>query len=129
MDNLQLNGIEIDVVVGISSNDGDVGQVGDTDVIYTKEIQITDFSTKETSTLPTEIDKNKIGITLYYRGQTLNTLANEFGDAIFATENPTKAYKDEKNKVEYLKRGSTKFSSAYEYYIIKKSIKPNPQDY
>lgn len=85
-----------------------------------------------------------IEITLYEKaflgGTGLSTLANEFGDAIFAAERPQYQYdnyktletqKQQGNKSYYYREPSSRFSFDYENYIINPvhNQKPNPYDY
>ncbi len=134
VDNLQLNGVVIDVVVGLNNNyKGDIGQVGETNYSYGNDPetfkQIIEFQTGDSYLLPTKIENNNIDITLYLGGRNLNTLANEFGDAIFGVENPAASYRDTKANVPYLQKSSTRFSFDYEDFIIKGGTKPDPKEY
>ena len=86
-----------------------------------------------------------IRITLYKKAFSMGycglpTLANEFGDAIFAAERSQYQYDNYKilktqleqyNTNYYYKEPSSKFSSDYEEYIVNpnRNKKPNPNDY
>ena len=76
---------------------------------------------------PDGILNNKISITLYKHHHDIGTLANEFGDAIFAVSRPKTVYEDQ--NLSYNVRATTKFSFDYEDYIKGgTSIRPNPFD-
>ena len=76
---------------------------------------------------PDGIFNNKISITLYKHHHDIGTLANEFGDAIFAVSRPKTVYADQ--NLNYNIRATTKFSFDYEDYIKgRTSIRPNPFD-
>ena len=132
IDNLQFNGVEVDVIVGLSDDyKGEDGQLGDTNYSYDpkKVIYGKDFNTGDNYLLPTKMQDDKIRVTLYLNGRTLSTLANEFGDAIFGVENPRASLQDYLNKTPYWERSSVKFSFDYQDYITKGKDKPNPEDY
>ena len=76
---------------------------------------------------PDGILNNKISITLYKHHHDIGTLANEFGDAIFAVSRPKTVYEDQNSS--YNARATTNFSFDYEDYIKGgTSIRPNPFD-
>lgn len=136
VDNLQFNGAEIDKIIEINGNySGDEsGQLGQTEYVYDNHSSTTvvEFLTGETRLIPTAIKDNKIVIILYsgIGGLTLRTLANEFGNAIFAVTNPDRSH-NTSEEMPYHMKPSTKFSFDYEDYITKgkKKKRPNPQDY
>ena len=120
VDNLEFNGVEVDVIVGLDSRrSGDgAGQWGETGLIYVKETvrEIVSFQTGDSYLLPTEIVDNKINVIIFSGGNKLSTLANEFGDSIFAVENP-RAKLEDINK-DYREKRTTNFSLDYQEYII-----------
>jgi RHS repeat-associated protein len=128
IDNLQLNDAKIDVIVSLSDGYNDNKQEGDTRFSYTKDYtERVNAQTKDKYLVPTKITNDNINITLYSQGRKLNTLANEFGDAIFGVENPAEVYRD--LKLPYYQQSTSQFSFDYEDYITKGGKKPNPQDY
>lgn len=73
------------------------------------------------------IKDNKISITLYQRHHNIGTLANEFGDAIFAVSRPQTVYDDRKSS--YFIQASTSFSFHYEAFIKgERATRPTPFD-
>ena len=81
-----------------------------------------------------------INITLYKHAflngnNGLSTLANEFGDAIFSIACPQKQFDGfqaiQRNRDYYWKESSSRFSFAYERYIMnpEQNKKPNPYDF
>ena len=122
VDNLKLMNKEIDVVVGLNeARQSDEGAYGLTTYIYLMD--------KENIV---GIKDNTIQIEIYRfalsEDNGVSTLANEFGDAIFAVENPGAAYKN--NDKTYYEQPSTFFSFDYEYYIMeKRKDLPKPEDY
>lgn len=132
VNSLSLNGVEINVVVNLADRKGDIGQLGDTKYDYgrdpNKYMRVTNQSGKS-HLVPMQVSDNEIDVTLYSDGRTLSTLANEFGDAIFAVENPKESYYDASNKTPYDRRATTQFSFDYQRYIIKGDTKPNPLSY
>ena len=132
LDNLEFNGVEIDLIVGLTNmSKGDFGQYGQTNCPFDPKqiMSVTDLESGEKYDLPTAIIDNKISITLFNYGRNINTLANEFGDAIFSVSNPRKSYEDNKNEVPYYNRSSTKFSFDYESYIMGVKSRPEPENY
>lgn len=127
VDNLNFNGVEIDVIVNVTNGKGNMKQLGKTEYNYTRVISAKPFEGGDSYDLPTKIVDNKIGITL--RERNLSTLANEFGDAIFGVENPKASYDDIINKVPYWRKSSSQFSFDYQEFIIKDKPKPKPEDY
>ncbi len=119
-----MNGKQIDVKINLADMAGEDGQ---TLIPYDQFTMVQEFSTGKKSLVPTGISNNTIYIDLFYKGRTLSTLANEFGDAIFGVENSKSTYRD--RKLTYYSRSSTIFSFLYEDYIMKGGKKPNPEDY
>jgi hypothetical protein len=128
---LEFNGVEVDVVIKLSSRRGTHGELGRTQAQYESAsiVKVTEFKTGESYELPTKIIGDKIEITLYRNGQTVSVLANEFGDAIFMVENPRRSYSDEINKLPYWDRAATHFSFDYQNYIMEGGTRPEPKDY
>ena len=133
IDNLELNHIKVDVVVGLKSGftGNEMNQNGETKYDYDPNyvFDYTNTETGEHYDEPSSILGNKIEISLFYNGRNLGTLSNEFGDAIFGVENVRASFSDRKAKTKYWDRASTKFSFDYNEYIMKDKPKPNPQDY
>ena len=74
------------------------------------------------------IRKNKFSITLYKHHHDIGSLANEFGDALFAVTRPETV--DEQRKLIYDQRATTQFSRHYEAFIKgERKSRPNPFDY
>ena len=122
LDNLIYNGTELDITIYISDDKkSSVGGYGMTEIIFNINRE-----NKRIDILP-------ITITIYgaaFWGSTgKSTLANEFGDVIFATTLPQKSYSE--RNLNYYDKASTWFSFDYEYYIDNPSEnkKPNPYDY
>ena len=122
LDNLIYNGTELDITIYISDDTkSSVGGYGMTEIIFNINRE-----NKRIDILP-------ITITIYgaaFWGSTGKpTLANEFGDVIFATTLPQKSYSE--RDLNYYDKASTWFSFDYEYYIDNplENKKPNPYDY
>ena len=124
LDNLIYNGAELDITIHISDDKkSSVGGYGMTEIVFN-----IDRENKR-------IDISPIKITIYrdaFLGSNNTgklTLANEFGDVIFATTRPQKSYLE--REFNYYNKASTLFSFAYEKYIDNpsKNKKPNPYDY
>ena len=122
LDNLIYNGTELDITIYISDDTkSSVGGYGMTEIIFNINRE-----NKRIDILP-------ITITIYgaaFWGSTGKpTLANEFGDVIFATTLPQKSYSE--RDLNYYDKASTWFSFDYEHYIDNpsKNKKPNPYDY
>ncbi|BDS09821.1 RHS repeat domain-containing protein [Aureispira anguillae] len=132
LNNLSFNGQSIDIVISLNSATlGDKGEEGNTTIPYNPKSldQVTDHETKKEFYRPKEILGNKINITLFQEGRNLTTLANEFGDAIFAVEQPATSFTESFNKVPYLNKQATKFSFDYERAILNKTAIPNSKNY
>jgi hypothetical protein len=134
VNSLKLNRQEIDVYVYISFEDGPVEgnstADGTTKYQYEKGKYFTDPTTGKTTLVPISVKGNQIKVTLYNHGQNLEGLSNEFGDAIFAVENPGTSYNETRRKppISYWDKSSTKFSFKYSDYIMGKGPKPDPND-
>ena len=80
-----------------------------------------------TSNVIAGIKNDKISITLYKRHHNIRTLANEFGDAIFAVNRPETV--DLQKNWKYGQKTTTKYSFDYEKYIMGElEERPNPLD-
>ena len=122
LNKLIYNGAELDITIYISDDTkSSVGGYGMTEILFNIN--------RENK----RIDILLITITIYgavFGGSTgKSTLANEFGDVIFATTQPQKSYLE--REFNYYDKASTWFSFAYEEYIDNpsKNKKPNPYDY
>ena len=127
IDKLSYKGKEIDILVSVNmeiecNNDGGIG---DTKIRY----QVTPDGMVENISSP-------IAITLYsgaFREDPsgLSTLANEFGDAFFAIKRPQYNYQTNNEGRIYDNIPTTKYSRAYEKYILSypKTQRPDPYDF
>ncbi|MCR5193334.1 MAG: RHS repeat-associated core domain-containing protein [Bacteroidales bacterium] len=128
IDNLSFAGSPINIYVGLNSEycDSKDGAVGSTLFVYTfnQDNRVDGIS------------NNEMRIRIYQNGfndgnNGIGTLANEFGDAIFAISRPDYNQETNNKGLPYLKIPTTKFSFDYEDYIISKGSipRPNPIDY
>ena len=71
--------------------------------------------------------KKKFSITLYQHHHDIGTLANEFGDVIFAVSRPQTVH--DERKLGYFQMATTIFSFHYEAFIKgERATCPNPLD-
>jgi RHS repeat-associated protein len=131
VDNLSFGGVGINVVVGISFNLNAPNGTGSgiTKIAFTNIGTATNVNTGDSYQLPFGIVNNEINVTLFRSGQTVSTLANEFGDCIFAIEQPATSFYHGQNNTTYFMRPSTNFSFDYEKYIMKGGLKPKTNNY
>jgi hypothetical protein len=130
------NKTPINIVVGISDEYGtrneEYGTRKGGRTVYAFDHMTIDQCDEENNIISTReiitgIKNNQFSITLYKRHHDIGTLANEFGDVIFAVARPStvEAQKD----WHYGQKATTNFSFDYEYFIlgiIKE--RPNPLD-
>ena len=84
-------------------------------------------NTIETRVVIVGLIDNRISITLYKHHHDIETLANEFGDAIFAVKRPETV--DMQKGWKYGQKATTKYSFDYEKYIIGESKeRPDPMN-
>ena len=127
------NNPPVNIVVGVSDENGPRrnGTVVNAETMITF-IPGTLVYTDESGHLREEITpcgilNNKITTILYKNHHDIGTLANEFGDAIFATSRPETSFSE--RKMTYNLKSSTQFSYDYENYITGKSkTRPDPFD-
>ncbi len=126
----------VNIVVGVSDKKGptnpETGRPSDAQTIYAFDYSYTDYcdeSGKRTEKKDiVGIRKNIISITLYKHHHDMGSLANEFGDALFAVTRPKTV--EEQRKMIYDQRATTQFSYHYESFIKGERIaRPNPFDY
>lgn len=132
INNLTFNKEKIDVVIGLSNrghNDDNAVGVTRTSYNTSSMIRVSDAKTGKKHWLPTQINENKIEVTIYQNGRNLGTLANELGDVIFSVEQPATSINDHLNKIPYMERGSTLFSFDYEEAIVKGENPPKSKKY
>ena len=128
MDNISFRGKAINIIVSLSDDafcpiDGAVGK---TTITYLKN--------KNNRIIG--LDKNTIRVNLYGDGfrdgfNGVGTLANEFGDIIFAITRPKYNNKTNNMGLKYQDIPTTKYSFDYENYITSqsRSRRPNPWSY
>jgi RHS repeat-associated protein len=132
LNNLSFNGESIDIVIDLNSATfGDKGEDGHTILDYDPESidQVESYKTGEKYARPNALLDNKISITLFQQGLNLETLANEFGDAIFGVEQPATVYTEKAKKVPYKIERAARFSFDYEDAIINKTTVPKSENY
>ncbi len=124
----------INIMVGISDEKGPIDPETGTRIngqtVYEFDHELVVYNENGKCTLKDNvigIKDNKISITLYQRHHNIGTLANEFGDAIFAVSRPQTVYDDRKSS--YFIQASTSFSFHYEAFIKgERATRPNPFD-
>lgn len=115
-DNLSFQGNDIDVVVGLSSQNNDSGDNQDAETVIAYSVgQATEFTTGKTSYFATGITDNTINITLFSTGRNLSSFANELGDVKFGVERSKAVLED--RDVPYDNKRTTQYSRAYEWWV------------
>lgn len=124
----------VNIIVGVSDKPSprnpETGALSDGQTFYSFKYSITDYYDSEKN-LRTQIKEingikdDKFSITLYKHHHNIRTLANEFGDVIFAIMRPQTA--DEQKTMCYGQKSTSVFSYDYEAYIKgERMTRPDP---